>query len=63
MNQTISDYAKDKQIETILVNELIDKLTYLVSIKNSIYENLLEINSMISEMEMEINSILLENKL
>jgi hypothetical protein len=61
MGQTISDYAKIKTLESILMSDLVDKMTYLLSIRDAIANNLKEVDDMIEEMNDEISKIIKEN--
>jgi hypothetical protein len=61
MGQTLYDYAKIKTLESILMSDLVDKMTYLLSIRDAIANNLKEIDDMIEEMNTEIAKIIEEN--
>lgn len=46
---SIIDYAKDQSLEHIIVNDLIEKLQYLMSIKFELSNDLKELDNKINE--------------
>jgi mevalonate kinase len=46
---SIIDYAKDQSMEHIIVNDLIEKLQYLMSIRFELFDDLKELDDRIDE--------------
>lgn len=53
----VIDYVNSKNFESYMVNALLDKFTYLIDLRNSISNDLENVNDMIKDIQSEMESI------
>ena len=57
MSESILDYIKTQELESVLSQDLLSKLEYLTFIRNEMEKDLMEVDSMIEDMAEQIRDL------
>jgi hypothetical protein len=60
MTDSILNYSKNKELESLVVNELSDKLYYLMGMRREMVETLVQMDEMINEILKEMHDVGIE---
>ena len=60
MTDSILNYSKNKELESLVVNELSDKLYYLMDMRREMAETLVQMDEMINEILKEMHDVGIE---